>query len=381
MFDDDEVPETPAERTLILRARPGEPLSKKQKAFNRLLDRVETLRARFESERRRLDAALVAHAAEIAPRLQQIARLRADVVQALRPFLDDRRVLVRDRKLLRDVLVEQLDEVLSHDAKPSQEMRELFEQLHGLSLDEAARQEMDDVRSSVADMFKEMGLDVDVAGMRHDMSEEEIAAMAAEMNDQMRQQVADAESQRQNRAGRKKGGRGADRAARIEDARKSSIGTVYRRLVKTLHPDLEQDPAAREKKSALMQEVTAAHARRDLLALLRLEMEWVDSENTGAAAASDETLDAYTHVLREQAAELEGALSELPLHPRYGPLMSDAGPFAFAELTDIPAEAARLEELAEQIGASLARLRSSRALDEVKAAVRIRRETERQRRW
>lgn len=148
-----------------------------------------------------------------------------------------------------------------------------------------------------------------------------------------------------------------------------------------MHPDLEQDPAAKEKKSALMQEVTAAHARRDLLALLRLEMEWVDSDNTGAAAASDETLDAYTHVLREQAAELEGALSELPLHPRYEPLMTDDGPFAIAELTDIPAEAGRLEELAEYIGASLARLHSSQALAEVKAAVRIRRESERRRGW
>lgn len=86
-------------------------------------------------------------------------------------------------------------------------------------------------------------------------------------------------------------------------------------------------------------------------------------------------------MLREQAAELEGALSELPLHPRYEPLMTDDGPFAIAELTDIPAEAGRLEELAEYIGASLARLHSSQALAEVKAAVRIRRESERRRGW
>ena len=47
-----------------------------------------------------------------------------------------------------------------------------------------------------------------------------------------------------------------------------------RKLAKELHPDLECDPAEREKKSRVMQEITAAYARGDLHALLQLELEW-----------------------------------------------------------------------------------------------------------
>ncbi|MDQ3417913.1 MAG: hypothetical protein M3541_03900 [Acidobacteriota bacterium] len=58
-----------------------------------------------------------------------------------------------------------------------------------------------------------------------------------------------------------------------------------------LHPDLEQDPSLRERKTGLMQEVTAAHAGGDLHTLLRLELEWIDGDGP-AAARRTETLDA-----------------------------------------------------------------------------------------
>ena len=58
--------------------------------------------------------------------------------------------------------------------------------------------------------------------------------------------------------------------------RKDSLGSVYRRLVKELHPDLEPDPAERERKSRVMQDITAAYAGGDLHALLRLELEWLE---------------------------------------------------------------------------------------------------------
>ena len=50
-----------------------------------------------------------------------------------------------------------------------------------------------------------------------------------------------------------------------------------------MHPDLERDPAERERKSRVMQDITAAHTRGDLHALLQLELEWL------VAAGSDAT--------------------------------------------------------------------------------------------
>jgi hypothetical protein len=52
-----------------------------------------------------------------------------------------------------------------------------------------------------------------------------------------------------------------ERVGRFEQLRRVSIGAIYRRLAKALHPDLERDPDLRERKSTLMQEVTTAYAR------------------------------------------------------------------------------------------------------------------------
>ncbi|MBP7565239.1 MAG: hypothetical protein KA795_04460, partial [Burkholderiaceae bacterium] len=49
-----------------------------------------------------------------------------------------------------------------------------------------------------------------------------------------------------------------------------SLREVYRRVASALHPDREPDPAARERKTALMQQANRAYAAQDLLGLLEL---------------------------------------------------------------------------------------------------------------
>jgi hypothetical protein len=99
------------------------------------------------------------------------------------------------------------------------------------------------------------------------------------------------------------------------------LGAVYRRLAKELHPDLERDPAEREKKSRVMQEITAAYSRCDLHALLQLEFEWLGRPDGDAARLSHEKLRAYTELLKQQATELADEVQSLRLHPRYAALI------------------------------------------------------------
>jgi hypothetical protein len=108
-----------------------------------------------------------------------------------------------------------------------------------------------------------------------DRTEEDAAAAVAQLADGLRraEESHDAATQRPRHG---KTARAAEeRALRHEQLRKASLGAVCRRLVKELHPDLELDPVAREKKSRVMQDATAAHTRGDLHALLHLELEWL----------------------------------------------------------------------------------------------------------
>jgi hypothetical protein len=153
------------------------------------------------------------------------------------------------------------------------------------------------------------------------------------------------------------------------------LGSVYRRLVKELHPDLEPDPAERERKSRVMQDITAAYTRGDLHALLRLELEWLDPAGSDVARLNRERLRAYTEFLKQQATELEAESQMVRFHPRYAPLVVD-GPFGLPMVIDGPGEVERLDTIIEQLRSALERLSSNEALQEVRGAIREYRDSE-----
>jgi hypothetical protein len=377
LFDDDPAP-VPVHPSLARRStRLGD--SKKSKAVNRLLAQVESLRERLEQQKRRLDEALIFHAAHVRPRQEHVIALRTDAVRVLARFLDDRRLTKADKRVLRAILIEQMDEILAHVATPDPDLAKLFERLHGVGFDEAVQSDLDDVRSDMAGFFADLGIDMELPDLRPGMTEEELAVSAAQMADRMRQlhdvQVESAPGRRKA----KRELREDQRAERYEQVRKISIGAIYKRLVKVLHPDLEPDPSIRQQKCALMQEVTTAYGGNDLHTLLRLELEWIDGAGADAARQTDETLSACAEVLREQAAALRAGIMELPFQPRYASLAGASDPFGIADVIDGPAEANRLDTIIEGLSAGLERLRDERlALAEVRELIQLDRQS---RRW
>lgn len=381
LFDDDPV--AVAKEVSLVRRSISFGRSKKGKIVDRLLAQVEALRTQFERERRRLEDALIFHAAHIAPRQQRVTALRADVVRQLARFLDDRRVSQRDERVLRTVLTQQIDEILAYVPTPDADIAALFHRLHGVSLAEAVQSSVDDARSEIANFFDEIGLDMEVPDLRPDMTEAEVAESAAQTVEGLRQ-AYEAQLERDSRRQKTKRElreqqRAAERAARREQARKISVGAIYKRLVKALHPDLEPDLSVRERKSAVMQQVTTAYAANDLPSLLRLELEWIDGAGADATRQADETLNAYAEVLREQAAELRNAIMELPFQPRYASLVEADNPYGVAFVGDGPAEVSRLDMLIENLTASIERLCDARAaLHVVRGLIREYRQHERE---
>jgi ABC-type transport system involved in cytochrome c biogenesis ATPase subunit len=294
------------------------------------------------------------------------------------PFLDDRRLKPRDRTVLRAILAEHLDDILMHVEVPDADLQTLFERLHGIAYAQAVQEDIDEMRSGMAAMFDELGVDVDVPELRADMSEEEIAVAAAHIADGVYSDQA-RRCDEPHRRMTKRELREEERARRFAHMRKDSIGAVYKRLVKALHPDLERDAAERPKKIGMMQEVTAAYARRDLHTLLRLEVEWIDGAQADATRLSGERLRADTELLKEQAAELEAECHALRFHPRYAALIVD-GPFGLPMLIDGPSEAARLDFVIEQLRNGIEHMASSHALHEVGRAIREYRQVQKARR-
>jgi hypothetical protein len=106
----------------------------------------------------------------------------------------------------------------------------------------------------------------------------------------------------------------------IEDAHNRNISTIYKQLARVLHPDLEQDVIIKEEKESLMKQLTAAYKNKDMYTLLRLEIQWIHKENKHLERLSEEKLEIYNRLLKQQIKELEEEHDMLLSHPRYLPL-------------------------------------------------------------
>ncbi len=376
LFDPDDLRPMPADRSLAIRSAPGRPLGKEERAFNRALARLQALSRALDEEIRRLDRLLVFHAAEIRPRTDRAVALRIGLVRALAPFLDDRRLTKAQHRVLRQILVDQLDDVLAQLVeKPDPDLQALFERLHDVSYAQAVRDDIEEAQAGMAAIFDELGLDVEVPELHADMTEEDAAAAAARLAHELRRAGESRDAAHQQPRHETTARAAEERARRQEMLRKDSLSAVYRRLAKELHPDLERDPAERERKSRVMQDVTAAYTRGDLHGLLQLEVEWLVPASGGAARLSGDRLRAYTAILKEQATELGAEMQLLRLQPRYAALIVE-GPFGAPMLIDGPREVERLDGMIAQIAAALQRLASDQALTEIRGAIREYRDSE-----
>jgi hypothetical protein len=124
------------------------------------------------------------------------------------------------------------------------------------------------------------------------------------------------EQARERRARRKKSAKQEAREAERE-AEKTRIGKVlqevFRRLAIALHPDLEQDPVERARKTELMQQVNVAYEGGDLLRLLELQLELEQIDPDHASEVAEDRLRRYNAILEQQVKQLDQELAELEI--------------------------------------------------------------------
>ena len=313
------------ERGLVIGASSKAPLTKAQQAFNRLIKKIEKLRQSIEQETERMNRSLGLYSIEIHPLEVRILEQRKRVVRLLYPFLGCREIPGRkQRQVLREVLLTHLTQIAEKEGELQDEdltaIRDAITEsmpLRPPDKDED-KEFLEELKERAAADFKDMGLDVDLSKFRPDMSPEELFEMLAEMEAQVKAgQTSEGQGQGQ-KAGKES--KTAARARMEDELRQRDLGSLYKQLAKMLHPDLEADPTLRTEKEAAMKELTTAYKRKDLHAILRLELEWISREQADVSRLTEEKLRVYIGILREQVAELESRLFEVPHHPRFSPL-------------------------------------------------------------
>jgi hypothetical protein len=167
------------------------------------------------------------------------------------------------------------------------------------------------MKSMMEEMFGVDFGDADVS------STEKLHAFTEAQLHAFEEREAQVQAEAQERRGRrKKSAKQQDREAQRE-AEKTQVGKVlqdvFRKLAVALHPDLEQDPAERARKTVLMQQVNVAYEAKDLLRLLELQLELEQIDPEHASNVAEDRLRHYNAILAQQVKELDGELDDLEM--------------------------------------------------------------------
>ena len=238
-------------------------LSKTQKRFNQLVERLSGQRdeiARWTTYR---DAHQRRIAGEWQPLLQRYRSQRVAMVGLLDAALDGPGLGKRQREKVRDILLGILQDLLVEWEEP--ELVRLFDKHAPSTFEDVKDEQLDVMRMAASEAF---GVDLDeVDGVE---SPEDLTAwMDEQLAARQRREAPGPRSQRPRNA----------RAAAAEAQRAKAAGEgmqslreVFRGLASRLHPDRETDALERARKTELMKEVNQAYKAGDLLRLLELQL-------------------------------------------------------------------------------------------------------------
>jgi hypothetical protein len=236
-------------------------LSAEQERFNKLIERVASLTRQTETHRGWAERYIPLRTNTIAPLRKQRDALKRAMVLFLHQRLGGTDLGAAQRRMASRL-------VCSMSASFAAQGDAEMQTLHDTYSEQSFAQNQSAAAGATLAMLQEhYGIDLDLINTQGSPDEVLRAAML-----HLRERGEAEQAQRAARkAKRPKTARQEEAHLKDQDAN-SALKTIYRQLASALHPDREADPEARKHKTALMGEANAAYERRDLLALLQLQL-------------------------------------------------------------------------------------------------------------
>ena len=277
-------------------------LSKGQQAFNKLIKQIEKKRAQLTDWEAAIPPYRQKYASELLPLVEDLVDLQAKLVHCLDRVSDQKGLTRTERGVIARVIADVAGQILA--GRDDAELKAIYNKHSRSDYDGEEAANIEGMKSMLEDV---LGVDL---GDGLDMSspEELFKRVEAQMQEEWARNNADRQAWEERRPKRKKSAKQLAKEAQQqaeEQQISQSIREVYRKLVSALHPDREPDTQERERKTALMQRVNQAYEKRNLLQLLKLQLELEHIDQNAINNISEDRLKHYNKVLKEQLAELE----------------------------------------------------------------------------
>ncbi len=288
------------------------PLSKAQKEFNRLTKKIEELEnglAAFRTTATKLQQRIQV---DYEPLLREYNQLRASLVRVFDQAYERSETTKSEKKKLKDLLLNLAYDLIIQYGMD--ELKSIFDKYDPNGYDATDAEADTDVSEVMKEMIGSMyGIKFDD---NVDVSTKE--KFMAYIDEQMQARKASQDEQHQQaetrKAQRPKSAKQQEREAKkLVEARNitKAVRTLYMDLVKTFHPDREPNEAEKTRKTEIMQRVAEAYEKSDLLALLRLQLEFNRIDQQHFETLAYDQLRYYNKILKQQADELSEKLYAL----------------------------------------------------------------------
>jgi hypothetical protein len=281
------------------------PVSPAQKRFNQLLNQTEALAKKIEETRQLADAHRLVAERSLAPLEKERAALMRQMALWLDGRLQRKGLTAKQKDTAREILCHLAAQVASTG---DEAMHALYEAHSDMSLADEEKAIAADMKMFMENIFGETIGDDDAE--LDNLDALFFASMA-----KMQEKTAAEQAARAGRSSKRKKSAAQLKAevkasAQLEDAA-GALRTIYRQLVSALHPDRETDHAEQLRKTALMKEANTAYEKRDLLALLQLQLRAELRDASQLASLAKEKLAALTTLLKDRVQVLTEELYAL----------------------------------------------------------------------
>ena len=283
-------------------------LSRAQKEFNRLTKRIAKLETEVHEFQQAATRLRQRVQTEYRPLQARHNDARADLARVLDHAYDAYKLTKGERAKIVSILLDGCYDLPQQGHPEVQAILDKYEA-------PATAEEEAEANAATAEMMKQLfsqqfGIEFDDDA---DVSTpEKLQAYLHQKMATEQEAYAQEEAERaERRAQRKKTPKqqaAADKKQAEEQNITQAVRTLYRDLVKALHPDLEPDETEKIRKTELMKRVTTAYEAGELLTLLRLQLELQRIDQSHLENLAEDQLRYYNKLLKEQVRELDEAI-------------------------------------------------------------------------
>ncbi len=277
-------------------------LSKGQQVFNKLIKQIEKKRAQLADWETDIPLYQQKYASKLLPLVNELMDMQVKFLHCLDRACDHKEIKKSEHGMIASLIVDLAGELLA--SRDDTELKAVYNKHSHSDYDKKEAENIKGMKSMLEDVLGvDLGDDMDMGS-----PEDLLDRVRAQMEEEWAQENAEQEAWEALRPKRKKSAKQLAKEAKQQTEEQQisqSIREVYRKLASALHPDREPDAQERKRKTALMQRVNEAYEKRNLLQLLKLQLELEHIDQAAVNNISEDRLKHYNKILKEQLAELE----------------------------------------------------------------------------